>query len=62
MQIADGYNYLSKMNILHRDLKPSNIFRKGDMWKIGDFGFSVVCNQEYLVDKINVGTPLYMPP
>jgi serine/threonine protein kinase len=50
------------MNILHRDLKPSNIFRKGDTWKIGDFGFSVVCNNEYLVDKINVGTPLYMPP
>jgi serine/threonine protein kinase len=31
-------------------------------WKIGDFGFSVFCKQEYLIDSINVGTPLYMPP
>ena len=36
--------------------------RSGETWKIGDFGFSINCKQEYLFDKVNVGTPLYMPP
>jgi serine/threonine protein kinase len=31
-------------------------------WKIGDFGFSTYCKQEYLLDSLNVGTPLYMAP
>lgn len=53
---------MSKKFILHRDLKPANIFRNGDIWKIGDFGFSMVCRGESFFDKINVGTPLYMPP
>jgi len=52
---------LSKRFIFHRDLKPANIFRSGDTWKIGDFGFSLVCRGESFFDKINVGTPLYMP-
>lgn len=47
---------------MHRDLKPANIFRNGETWKIGDFGFSIVCRTDSFFDKINVGTPLYMPP
>lgn len=34
---------MSKRFVLHRDLKPANIFRSGDTWKVGDFGFSLVC-------------------
>lgn len=32
-----------RKNVLHRDLKPANIMRSGETWKIGDFGFSVIC-------------------
>jgi len=28
--------------IIHRDLKPANVFKKEDMWKLGDFGFSLI--------------------
>ena len=49
-------------NIIHRDLKPANIMRFGSTWKIGDFGFAVYCNEDFILDQINVGTPLYMPP
>lgn len=58
-QILAGYRYLIQSGILHRDLKPANIFRSGETWKIGDFGFAV--RQTDFKDKINVGTPLYMP-
>lgn len=61
-QIINGYAYLLKKGILHRDLKPANIFRSGNMWKIGDFGFSTFCKSDFFFDKLNVGTPLYMPP
>lgn len=50
-----------KRSILHRDLKPANIFKNGETWKIGDFGFSIFCEAETIFDKMNVGTPLYMP-
>lgn len=40
-QIVSGYKYLIKIGVLHRDLKPANIFRSGNTWKIGDFGFAV---------------------
>ena len=33
-----------------------------DQWKLGDFGFSTKCQQSALFDRVNVGTPLYMPP
>lgn len=49
-------------NIIHRDLKPANIMRFGSTWKLGDFGFAALCNEDFILDKMNVGTPLYMPP
>ncbi len=36
--------------------------RFGSVWKIGDFGFATHCDKEFILDQINVGTPLYMPP
>lgn len=61
-QILNGYKYLMSKNILHRDLKPSNVMRFGNVWKIGDFGFAKYCKGEYLLEKLYVGTPFYMPP
>jgi serine/threonine protein kinase len=40
--ICFGYNEIIKHNIIHRDLKPANIFKKNNIWKIGDFGFSLI--------------------
>ena len=61
-QIISGYLYMAKKGILHRDLKPANIMRHGNTWKIGDFGFATSCKSDFFFDKLNVGTPLCMPP
>lgn len=60
-QIVEGYKYLVSKKVIHRDLKPANVFRSGDKWKIGDFGFAMFLQNEAIYDKMNVGTPLYMP-
>lgn len=36
--------------------------RFGSVWKIGDFGFATYCLDDFVLDEMNVGTPLYMPP
>ena len=59
-QLSSAYGYLLDLGIIHRDLKPANILRIGNRWKVGDFGFSVNSKFEFK-DRINVGTPLYMP-
>lgn len=61
-QVIDGYKHILSKNIIHRDLKPANIMRFGNKWKIGDFGFARYCKEEYVLDKIHVGTPLYLAP
>lgn len=60
-QILAGYRYLLDEGVIHRDLKPANILRVGNKWKISDFGFAVKSRYGFR-DRINVGTPLYMPP
>ena len=60
-QILEGYKALAAKNIIHRDLKPANVMRFGNKWKIGDFGFARYCKEEFLLEKIHVGTPLYLP-
>lgn len=60
-QILAGYQYLLVEGVIHRDLKPANILRVGNKWKISDFGFAVKSRYGFR-DRINVGTPLYMPP
>jgi serine/threonine protein kinase len=61
-QILNGYKYLVAKNVIHRDLKPANVMRFGSQWKIGDFGFSRYCKEDYILEKIYMGTPTYMPP
>jgi NIMA (never in mitosis gene a)-related kinase len=49
--------------ILHRDIKPSNIFLDNDNnVKLGDFGLSLMLNNEMNFAYSNVGTPYYMSP
>ena len=40
-------------NVMHRDLKPANIFRKGNSWKIGDFGFALIIEQQIKTPMVN---------
>lgn len=51
---------MMKMGIIHRDIKPANILRGDKIWKIADFGFSIIGRDEVRTRQ-NVGTPLYMP-
>ena len=63
-QLLQGLNYLGQICVVHRDIKPANIFKKGDVWKIGDFGFArKLPNKNSQVQELYmVGSPLYMPP
>jgi serine/threonine protein kinase len=60
MEVIEGVKYMMRMGVIHRDLKPANILRADRMWKIADFGFSILSSEE-IRTKQNVGTPLYMP-
>lgn len=59
--IIIGYKYIWKANIVHRDLKPSNILLQDNQIKIADFGFSMFQKDKIEFEKINVGSPYYMP-
>ncbi|EGR29853.1 protein kinase domain protein [Ichthyophthirius multifiliis] len=60
----EGLHDLQKQQIIHRDLKPANILfdKNNNVFKISDFGFARIAqNQNFLMDSL-VGTPLYMSP
>ena len=39
-QIVNGYKILFENGYIHRDIKPENIMKKGDCYKLSDFGLS----------------------
>jgi serine/threonine protein kinase len=43
-QVAQGFEYLRKHNIMHRDLKPANILIHKGQYKIADFGLAKLEN------------------
>jgi len=45
---------------LHRDLKPANVMKKGNLLKLGDFGFAKQMENKSQMVATMVGTPLYM--
>ena len=49
---------MHEKGIIHRDLKLDNILVKKNLFKIADFGFSII--SEYETEY--AGTPLYMSP
>ena len=60
--IVNGTKYLHKSGIIHRDLKPANILIKEGPCKLSDFGFAKSLQNEDVIMKSIVGTPLYMSP
>ena len=40
LQIANGLIFLLEAGIIHEDIKPANILKKGDYFKLCDFGVS----------------------
>ena len=60
--IVNGTKYLHKSGIIHRDLKPANILIKEGTCKLSDFGFAKSLQNEDVIMKSIVGTPLYMSP
>ena len=61
-QIASGFLALIREGIIHRDLKPANIMIKGNIIKLGDFGFAKKTHVSKIQKQTIVGTPLYMSP
>lgn len=69
LDILRGLRELHNLNIIHRDIKPSNIFLSGQVFKIGDFGTSVLLDEDNFInsrrkyDNVNiVGTHGYLAP
>lgn len=62
--IANGLDYLHNLPtpIVHRDLKPANILKKGNTWKIADFGLVTQISQGTHHSESPGGTLIYMPP
>jgi len=62
-QLVGGLDYLhNKMSVIHRDLKLGNLFLDSNLnVKIGDFGLSVVVDQNEKRKTI-CGTPNYIAP
>ena len=58
-QIANGFRELNKWQIMHRDFKPANVMLKGDVIKIGDFGFAKMGVE---LATTGLGTPVTMAP
>ncbi|XP_032679417.1 serine/threonine-protein kinase nekl-2-like isoform X2 [Odontomachus brunneus] len=62
-QVTLGVHHIHLKKIIHRDLKPENIMltgSRGDIVKIGDFGFSKNFQEEYITCR--AGSYYYMAP
>ena len=63
IDIFEGLNFVKQQGIIHCDLKPENIFFINYEYNvvIGDFGLSIICNDEYQ-EMWNVQTRWYRSP
>jgi MAP/microtubule affinity-regulating kinase len=62
--MVDAIHYCHKEKLIHRDLKLENVLLKDSrskIIKIVDFGIAGISNN-INIDKINVGSLLYMAP
>lgn len=60
-QLCQGLKVIHENNVVHRDLKPDNIFRSKNIWKIGDFGYARV-NEDEDEDMSVAGCRKYRSP
>ena len=64
--LNNAIEILYKNHVLHRDIKPSNIFLKIENGKIipklGDFGITIISNNNYEINYNKIGTLNYMAP
>ena len=64
LDVASGLEYLhNNANMLHGDIKPANILIKGDIFKLCDFGTTLVLdeNKQCNFDDYTTTEP-FMPP
>ena len=63
-QVITGYKILYENGYVHRDIKPENIMKKGDCYKLGDFGICEKIDQKNTKLKMEefLGSPLYESP
>lgn len=59
--LAGGFSFLNKYNIVHGDIKPLNILLLNNTYKLGDFGLSVIEEQNNRI-KMAIGTYSYCHP
>mmetsp|Transcript_29117 Transcript_29117/g.44788 ORF Transcript_29117/g.44788 Transcript_29117/m.44788 type:complete len:93 (+) Transcript_29117:104-382(+) len=59
--VLKGLQNLCEKHIVHRDLKPENILKHGNCFKVADFGFSKMVEDDQNLASV-VGTPLFMSP
>jgi len=64
--LVSAISYLHSLEICHRDIKPENVmFAKGlgvNGVKLIDFGVSFLEKQAKVMNRMTVGSPLYLPP
>lgn len=58
-QIAKGLAELHRRNIVHRDLKLENILVHNDKYRVGNFHFAKVTEDQF---ESRLGTPFYLAP
>jgi serine/threonine protein kinase len=62
IQIKEGLTFLHNLAIVHGDIKPSNILKIDNLYKITDFGLSVLLYSDpQQIDKL-IYTDKYRPP
>ena len=68
-QLAQCLEFIHKEHIYHGDIKPANVLFKNDIFKLTDFGSSVLFDNTYkfheernTISLIRECTPLFIPP
>lgn len=64
-QIASGISFMHSRGVIHRDLKPENLIQSLEnpsLWKLADFGISVLTSGYMMATRDHRGTDQYTAP